>query len=123
MNADMLDKRVAILKKVDALTNKCNCETAKEMEKCSNCKQLTKYGHELLALVNSRIRLNASIDRVPISSSRLPLTKAQYLKLKQAGKTDRYIADMLGASCGALQNWKKLNNVEVRIRGKRLKAK
>lgn len=119
----MLDKRVAILKKVDALTNKCNCETAKEMEKCSNCKQLTKYGHELLALVNSRIRLNASIDRVPISSSRLPLTKAQYLKLKQAGKTDRYIADMLGASCGALQNWKKLNNVEVRIRGKRLKAK
>ena len=123
MNGDMLEKRVAILKKVDALTNKCNCETAIKMGKCSNCKQLTKYGQKLLTLVNSRIRLNASIDRAPISSSRLPLTKVKYLKLKKSGKTDRYIADMLGASCGALQNWKKLNHVEVRIRGKRLKAK
>lgn len=119
MNADMRKKRVEILNKIDALTPKCNCVTATESENCSNCKEIQKYRKSLMGLVRKRRKVNASIDIEPVKSSNLPLTKAEYLKLKRDGKSDKEIAAMLKVSAGTIQNWKRLNNIKT----ERLKRK
>lgn len=112
MNVEMLEKRVAILKKVDDLTNKCNCQAANEYNHCSNCKQLRKYGNKLMKLVNKRRVIktdskNKKSDPKPIFT----LTKAEYLDLKQNKKLDREIAEMYKVSPCTIRNWKKKNGI------------
>ncbi|SCY99168.1 MULTISPECIES: hypothetical protein [unclassified Lysinibacillus] len=123
MNADMLDKRVSILKKVDDLTNKCNCQAAIEYNHCPNCKQLRKYGDKLMKLLNKRTRMNTSVDIDPIRVSNIPLTKATYLDLKKERKSDSEIAGMLKVSPATIRKWKQLNRITVRLTRKGLKAK
>lgn len=112
MNVEMLEKRVAILKKVDALTNKCNCQAANEYNHCSNCKQLRKYGDKLMQLVNKRRVIktdskNKKSGPKPITT----LTKAEYLELKKDKKLDREIAEMYKVSPCTIRNWKKKNGI------------
>ncbi|MFJ7950760.1 hypothetical protein ACIQZG_04430 [Lysinibacillus sp. NPDC096418] len=56
MDAKMLEKRIAILKEVNRLTSKCNCQSAKESESCANCMKIQNYGKRLLKLVNKRVQ-------------------------------------------------------------------
>ncbi|MBG9453294.1 hypothetical protein ABE61_04155 [Lysinibacillus sphaericus] len=124
MNAKMLEKRREILKKINVLSDKCNCQTAIEFNSCPNCAEITVYGQLLLNLVNERksgiIDLN---DLIPVKNPKVQLTEQQYLKLKRANKTDKEIAAICNVSPGTIQNWKKANNIEIeRTSRKRLKA-
>lgn len=113
MNAKMLEKRIKILKQIDALLPKCDCLTAVESESCSNCIEIAFHGQKLLRLVNKR-KSNKIIDLddvVPVKNSKVQLTKQQYLKFKSADKTDKEIAKMCGVSPGTIKNWKIANNI------------
>lgn len=121
MNAEMLEKRREILKQIDALLPKCNCETALESIKCPNCVEIAIHGQKLLSLVNKR---NTSIldneNYSPVKSSKLPLTKEKYIALKTANKTDEQIAMICNVAPGTIKNWKKLNNIKTeRLKGRR----
>ncbi|GAB0170529.1 helix-turn-helix domain-containing protein [Lysinibacillus sp. CTST325] len=124
MNANMLDKRVEILKQIDALLPKCNCMSASEFNNCSNCKEIAVHGQKLLKLVNKR-QSNKIIDLddlVLVKSSKVELTKQQYLKLKRESKTDKEIAAICNVSPGTIQNWKKAQGIETKpTRRKRYK--
>ncbi|MDM5245738.1 hypothetical protein [Lysinibacillus sp. G4S2] len=113
MNAKMLEKRREIIKKIDALSSKCNCHTAIEFNSCPNCKEITKYGQLLLKLVNKRKSNNIVEldDFIPVKNSKVQLTKQKYLKLKSADKTDKEIAEICGVSPGTIKNWKIANNI------------
>lgn len=111
MNAEMLDKRVAILKKVDALTNKCNCQAANEYNHCSNCKQLRKYGDRLMKLVNKRKFIETKSNKKSGPKPIITMTKAEYLDLKKERKLDREIAEMYKVSPCTIRNWKKKNGI------------
>lgn len=41
---DIRKKRIEILKKIDALTPKCDCVSAEDSKDCSNCKQINLLG-------------------------------------------------------------------------------
>jgi len=89
MNEKMLEKRIEILKQIDALLPKFDCQTALESIGCPNCVAIAIHGQKLLGLVNKR---NTSIldneNYSPVKSSKLALTKEKYLTLKKANKTD-----------------------------------
>ncbi|MFJ7914459.1 MULTISPECIES: hypothetical protein [unclassified Lysinibacillus] len=113
MNADMVEKRIKILKQIDVLLPKCDCLSAVESESCSNCIEIAFHGQKLLRLVNKR-KSNKFIDLddvVPVKNSKVQLTKQQYLKFKSADKTDKEIAKMCGVSPGTIKNWKIANNI------------
>ena len=59
MDIQMRKKRIEILKKIDALTSKCKCQSAEDTENCSNCKEIKKLGKEIEKL--SRPRSNKLI--------------------------------------------------------------
>ena len=54
MDAQMRKKRNEILDKINALSNKCTCETAEDYKRCNNCKKLQSLGLKLNKLVNKR---------------------------------------------------------------------
>lgn len=124
MKSEMLKKRIEIIKKIDVLLSKCDCQTATEFQNCSNCKQIAKYGQKLLSLVNKRNTNILGMDYcLPVKNPKVQLTIQQYLKLKRAHKTDKEIAAICNVSPGTIQNWKKANNIEIeRTSRKRLKA-
>lgn len=111
MNAEMLEKRVAILKKVDALTNKCNCQAANEYNHCSNCNQLRQYGDMLMKLVNKRKLTETKSNKKSGPKPIITMTKAEYLELKKDKKLDREIAEMYKVSPCTIRNWKKKNGI------------
>lgn len=120
MDAKMLEKRIEIIKKIDALSSKCNCQSATEFRNCSNCKQIAKYGQKLLGLVNKRNTKILDENYAAIKSSNLPLTKEKYIELKRESKTDQQIAMMLNVTPGTIMNWKKLNKIKTeRLKGRR----
>ncbi|MFJ8102816.1 helix-turn-helix domain-containing protein [Lysinibacillus sp. NPDC096212] len=124
MNADMLKKRIEILKKINVLSDKCNCQTAIEFQNCSNCKQIAKYGQRLLCLVNKRqaSKFLDLDDHAPVKNPMVQLTKQQYLKLKHENKNDKEIAAICNVSPGTIQNWKKAKGIEIeRTKRKRYK--
>lgn len=125
MNAKMLEKRREIIKKIDALSSKCNCHTAIEFNNCPNCAEITIYGQSLLKLVNKRKSNNiVELDFVPVKNSKVQLTKEKYLKLKSADKTDKEIAAMCGVSPGTIKNWKIANSIVTeRVIRRRYKKK
>lgn len=121
MNVEMLEKRIEILKKIDALLPNCDCQTALESIGCPNCVEIAIHGQKLLGLVNLR---NTSIldneNYSPVKSSKLALTKEKYLTLKKANKTDEQIAMICNVAPGTIRNWKKLNNIKTeRMKGRR----
>lgn len=120
MNGKMLEKRREILKKINVLSDKCNCQTATESNHCSNCKEIQKYGQKLLRLVNKRNTKILDENYAAIKSSNLPLTKEKYIELKSESKTDQQIAMMFNVTPGTIMNWKKLNNIKTeRLKGRR----
>ncbi|QDP99397.1 hypothetical protein FOH38_01865 [Lysinibacillus fusiformis] len=112
MNAEMLEKRIEILQKIDNLQSKCHCQTAHESESCSNCKKIAKYGQKLLCLVNKRnIKILDLDDIQVVKRTKLSLTKEKYLAFKRVNKTDREIAQICNVSPGTIKNWKIANNI------------
>lgn len=112
MNAKMRKKRIEIIKKIDVLLSKCDCQTASEFNNCPNCLEISMHGQKLLSLVNKRNTKIPDIDYcVPVKNSKVQLTKQKYLKLKSADKTDKEIAEICGVSPGTIKNWKIANNI------------
>lgn len=111
MNTEMLEKRIEIMKKVDALTNKCNCQAADEYNHCSNCKQLRKYGDKLMKLVNKRKFIETKSNKKFGPKPIITMTKVEYLDLKKDKKLDREIAEMYNVSPCTIRNWKKKNGI------------
>lgn len=64
MHTTLRNKRIEVLAKIDALKDKCQCQTAEESKFCGNCKELNALGKQLGQLVKSRKNgvLGASIN-------------------------------------------------------------
>lgn len=103
--SEMRQKRIEILKKIDALQSKCNCFSAEDFHNCSNCKRIAKYGEKLLKLVSKRK------ESLPIKRTKVNLTKSEYLALKREEKTDKEIALMCNVCTDTIRNWKQANKI------------
>lgn len=124
MNTETLKKRIEILTKINVLLPKCNCLTAVEFNSCPNCKELTVYGQLLLNLGNKRkINNIKSNNKKPGPKSKITMTKAEYLDLKEAGKLDKEIAEMYKITVGTIKSWKNKNNIFARKKSEKRKEK
>lgn len=117
--SEMRQKRIEILKKINALQSKCNCLSAEDSYNCSNCKRIAKYGEKLLRLVSKRK------DSKPIERrKKVKMTKSEYLAMKDQGITDKEIAKMCNVMPCTITNWKIANGIVTKpIRRKRAEAK
>ncbi|MEA0564070.1 hypothetical protein [Lysinibacillus irui] len=117
MNVEMLNKRREVLKEINVLLLKCNCQVATEFQSCPNCKQIAKLGQKLLRLVNKRK------DSKPVDGRKFNMTKSEYLAMKDEGITDKEIAKMCNVIPCTVSKWKMANGIVTKPIRKRAKAK
>ncbi|MFS0819652.1 hypothetical protein ABC382_22545 [Lysinibacillus sp. 1P01SD] len=103
--SEMQQKRIEILKKIDALQQKCSCETAIEIHNCPNCKRIAMLGQKLLRLVSKRK------DSKPVDRRKFKMTKSEYLSMKDKGFTDKEIAEMCNVIPCTISKWKMANGI------------
>lgn len=114
--SEMQQKRIEILKNIDALQRKCSCETAIEIQNCPNCKRIAKLGQKLMRLVNKRK------DSKPVDRRKFKMTKSEYLAMKDEGITDKEIAKMCNVIPCTVSKWKMANGIVTKPIRKRAKS-
>lgn len=51
MHTTVRNKRIEVLAKIDALKDKCRCQSSEESKSCANCKELNTLGNQLTQLL------------------------------------------------------------------------
>lgn len=98
-------KRLVILKEIDKLSDKCNCNThGGKVENCKVCLQLEKLGAKLTKLVRPR---PIEIEKVRTKSTGYVSwteERVNFMRANKAKYTPKQMADVMGIPLSTLKN-------------------
>lgn len=138
---ERLEKRLAILSKVNSILKRCHCESENFKTSCEHCEKLMPLGEQLLKLTKPRKQISTS-GEITMDVERKVKERPQRLKSRQFTVEEYALAKISGVSddefrarCNVSKNmlvkWKKahkseifiaLNNLQIR-ENKRVKVR
>ena len=138
---ERLEKRLAILSKVNSILKLCHCESENFKTSCEHCEKLMPLGEQLLKLIKPRKQISTSgeitldierkVKERPQRLKSRPFTVEEYALAKFSGLPDEAFRKTVNVGHSTLVKWKKahkseifiaLNNLQIR-ENKRVKVR
>lgn len=128
---ERLEKRLAILSKVNSILKLCHCSNAHIKQSCEHCAKLIPLGEQLLKLTKPRMDITTSGKIVPfrekvvkpIEKPSFSIAIEDYVQAKLNKMSDDEFYKGMNVSHHFFRYWKKRNLNEINSLKKKLKAK